>query len=102
MELGRGPYNSAVSIEHERVAAVEHGQRRKGVQTGIQRFQGVQLGVQSVLNGTMEMIAVEFKPLARLGQGPARIVMKHRGVQGVDMILPTAQLCHQSVLQTAA
>jgi hypothetical protein len=74
-------------VEDQGVAAVEHGERRKGMQAGVERAKGPGMGVEQVLDSAMEVVAASLEALAGLGKRLARVVAKHGGAESGDVAL---------------
>lgn len=94
-DLRSGTNDSAIGAEHERIAAIEHGERRERMKT---RLEGAGIclgGMKGLLDGAPKTGAVIGEVLASVGNGLPGIMAEYRGTEVGDVSLAAANLCRE-------
>ena len=90
--MGGGADQDAVCVQHQRVAAIEYGERRKRVQARIESADAGRGGVERTLQGTIQAGAAGGEALAGKAKSTARIVAQNRRGEIGDAALMPAEL----------
>lgn len=100
-DLVGGANDIALLIEDQCIAAVENGERRKGVQLGVERRKSVFMGLEQALGSAVQVVPACLQAFAGLGECLAGVVAQYGCAEGCNSILPATKLPGDGVLQAA-
>ena len=97
-DLRRGTHQSAGGIQYQRIAALEHGQRRERVQPRIERAEPGRGCMQHALQRAVQARTAGGEAFAGLCQALARIVAQHGGGQIGHLALAAGGVARRGLL----